>query len=488
MAHSVQNTPLSSAPSRLRSGYRFRTTPTDKQLLAPSPEARKKCVENCYAQNAEVLQTPQNNHAAELQQSSPLNRESIEVQAENIQQNPSEIITQPNTKSQRKRAKNHKQKKNGDQGQANTPSDGENATGQASPKPKQSAQVMKFCVFIHKDFQGDLLAVNLDYLQTYDLVSLNLKCEVTQTGVKVELSTPKDYSNYEKILRKHNIPFSMPHTPRKIDKYVIKGLPHTTDPAVLVSMLREEDFKAEKAVNMTSFKTKKPLPMFLVDFTAGPINDEFLEMDSMAGFKVKVEKFKRNRVPPQCSNCQTYFHTAGNCRAPARCRICAGSHHTSSCTSTETSPKCCLCSGEHRASYKGCKVYKELSLKKTKPQKPKARTQPSAQGVNSTQFSSPPPQKETNSKVEERKKLSKTKTKATQINPIRKPAETQTEKTCTCGSRCPEYNKQSILHDLDEIIGMVDDDKFDTIAAMIKKLYNEVKKVPGKPGTKPQSA
>ena len=145
---------------------------------------------------------------------------------------------------------------------------------------------------------------------------------------------------------------------------------------------------------MTSFKTKQPLPMFLIDLTAGPNNDSILEVDGV-GFKIKFEKYRKSRVPPQCSNCQKYYHTAGNCRTPTRCRNCAGSHQTKSCS--VSSPKCCLCSEEHRANYKGCKVYKDLCKNRKQESKspgPLVRGQPSAQGIR--QAKPPPKQRNIN--------------------------------------------------------------------------------------------
>ena len=168
----------------------------------------------------------------------------------------------------------------------------------------------------------------------------------------------------KKILKEKSVPYSINLPRKKIDKYVIKGLHPKTNTEQISNLLQCKNFQVEKVASMTSFKTKKPLPMFIIEVNKTSDNDtRILGVRNLAGFKVSVELFKKTRVPPQCSNCQMYFHTAGNCRAPARCRVCAGSHHTSSC-SENTTKKCCHCPQEHTANYKGARYTKTCARKR----------------------------------------------------------------------------------------------------------------------------
>ena len=61
----------------------------------------------------------------------------------------------------------------------------------------------------------------------------------------------------------------------------------------------------------------------------------------------------------QCFNCQSFGHSAKNCRSKQKCLICGESHSHEGCPNKEArKPKCANCKGPHVASYKGCPAYK----------------------------------------------------------------------------------------------------------------------------------
>ncbi|KAK2579086.1 hypothetical protein KPH14_010935 [Odynerus spinipes] len=65
---------------------------------------------------------------------------------------------------------------------------------------------------------------------------------------------------------------------------------------------------------------------------------------------------------PQCTRCQTHGHTKNYCTRIPQCVKCAGKHLTEQCNWKDRSNqvKCCNCGGNHPASYKGCKIRKQL--------------------------------------------------------------------------------------------------------------------------------
>ena len=55
----------------------------------------------------------------------------------------------------------------------------------------------------------------------------------------------------------------------------------------------------------------------------------------------------------QCYNCQSFGHSAKNCRSKQKCLICGESHFHKRCPNKEAKkPKCVNCKGPRDASYK----------------------------------------------------------------------------------------------------------------------------------------
>lgn len=76
---------------------------------------------------------------------------------------------------------------------------------------------------------------------------------------------------------------------------------------------------------------------------------------------------KKKRSPPQCHDCQAFYHTSNFCHQSSRCVKCGENHFTSECTKPPSEPaKCALCLGPHTASYRGCPVFKKLKENRRK--------------------------------------------------------------------------------------------------------------------------
>ncbi|GFT68779.1 putative RNA-directed DNA polymerase from transposon X-element [Nephila pilipes] len=71
--------------------------------------------------------------------------------------------------------------------------------------------------------------------------------------------------------------------------------------------------------------------------------------------EVKIEALRKKYGPPQCFRCQGFFDSSTICTRAPRCVKCAGDHFPQDCKKTiEALLKCCLCKGEHSASYLKC--------------------------------------------------------------------------------------------------------------------------------------
>lgn len=69
------------------------------------------------------------------------------------------------------------------------------------------------------------------------------------------------------------------------------------------------------------------------------------------------------QAPIQCYHCMRFGHTAAICRAPRRCKVCAGPHIYKLCTSTNQ-PCCANCGGDHAATFTGCPARRNAALAK----------------------------------------------------------------------------------------------------------------------------
>ena len=77
-----------------------------------------------------------------------------------------------------------------------------------------------------------------------------------------------------------------------------------------------------------------------------------------------MEEFRQPVSVTQCFNCQSFGHSAKNCRSKQKCLICSESHFHKGCHNKEARKhKCANCKGPHVASYKGCPEYKKQTFR-----------------------------------------------------------------------------------------------------------------------------
>ena len=100
------------------------------------------------------------------------------------------------------------------------------------------------------------------------------------------------------------------------------------------------------------------LPIFRLEIN-DPAKTEALISQNLVyqvtGIVYKVEEIRQPVSVTQCFNCQSFGHSAKNCRSNKKCLICGEGHSHKGCPNKEAKkPKCANCKGPHVASYKGC--------------------------------------------------------------------------------------------------------------------------------------
>jgi hypothetical protein len=120
-------------------------------------------------------------------------------------------------------------------------------------------------------------------------------------------------------------------------------------------------------VNILKWKTKEPLPVFMLTFERTENIKKIYEITAIRGMKVEVTPYRKTKVLPQCKNCESWGHSKAYCHKDHRCVKCAGQHNTDNCRKPrETPPKYNNCGENHPAKYRGCIVAKELQALRKK--------------------------------------------------------------------------------------------------------------------------
>lgn len=187
--------------------------------------------------------------------------------------------------------------------------------------------------------------------------------------IKIQAKTIKSYDIVITELDKHNTEYhSFKKKEDKPFKVVLKDMHSSTSLDLLKQELQDKGHTVLRMNNIRKRESNTPLPMFFIDLKANHNNKDIYNLKSLLNTCVKFEAPHKKRVIPQCTKCQRYGHIKNFCHHQPRCVKCIGFHQTSECMLQEknTNVRCVNCEGNHPASYKGCKVYKELQ-KKTYP-------------------------------------------------------------------------------------------------------------------------
>ena len=159
----------------------------------------------------------------------------------------------------------------------------------------------------------------------------------------------------------------------------------TCDVNKIIIDLKNKGLKIISATNKLSWRSKKPLDMFVLAFEAGENINNIYEIKDILKFKVAIEPLKNLKLIPQCKKCQGYGHTQNYCEREPRCVKCPGIHLTRDCTKLSSdSPKYVHCGETHPANYRGCLVAKELQKIKDKKVQNSSNVTQNTTGIQKT--------------------------------------------------------------------------------------------------------
>lgn len=185
---------------------------------------------------------------------------------------------------------------------------------------------------------------------------------LANSTIKINISSIDAYRKLAKFLKEKNV---IHHTyqlkQERAFRVVIRHLHHSVDIEDVKSELLEKGFEVRNMINIRHKITKEPMPLFFVDLEPNEDNKLIYKISYLQNCKIIVEPPNKNRDIPQCTRCQSFFHTKTYCCKPFRCVKCTGSHDSALCTKPKDTPaECVNCSLNHPANYRGCATYKEI--------------------------------------------------------------------------------------------------------------------------------
>jgi hypothetical protein len=238
-------------------------------------------------------------------------------------------------------------------------------------------------IHLHNDVQFHNL---IDFLQRITHKD-SFHCGSTKTGVTIYPHTVDAYRKIVRCLKENQAEF---HTYQlsedKAYRVVIRGLHWSIGEEAIRTEISNLGYRVRNVTNVIS-RDKIKLPLFYVDLEPCKNNNKIFDIKFLCYSRIWVEEPRQRRQPVQCVRCQRYNHTKNHCNLPPRCVKCGANHESSACTKPKDEPAvCCLCSGSHPSSYKGCSVFRDLQNRKS----PVTSTL-TQQNKQSQQQQSPPP-------------------------------------------------------------------------------------------------
>ncbi|GFU08884.1 uncharacterized protein TNCV_1317851 [Trichonephila clavipes] len=191
--------------------------------------------------------------------------------------------------------------------------------------------------------------------------------DVTPVAPKVKPVMMKLFPEYNLILQ------DIHRTHPTATNTHIGGLLASTDPEDIKKDLIDQGIKIEKVAQLRQFKTKSPLPIFMIEITRDENVDDIFKIRSCLYMQIKFDPFRKNSRPTQCYNCNFFHHASQNCSMKTRCLKCGGGHRTGQCEIKEkiVNPTCINCNAQgHMASSTECPLFPKPRKGTTGPVQP----------------------------------------------------------------------------------------------------------------------
>jgi len=149
-------------------------------------------------------------------------------------------------------------------------------------------------------------------------------------------------------------------------RVLAKNIHHSTDIESIKKSIEMQGHVVRGIHNIKSRITKEPLRMFFIDLEPHNNNSEIYNVKHINNAIITIEPPKKVSDMVKCYRSQEFGHIKSYCNKKFRCVKCAENHSSISCPKEKTEPATCAnCHENHAASYKGCRIYQEISKKRS---------------------------------------------------------------------------------------------------------------------------
>lgn len=181
-----------------------------------------------------------------------------------------------------------------------------------------------------------------------ETVTGKFSTELKENKIKVNLETVQDFRTLTTTLEASNIQFHTYADPlSKKTSLVIKNLHVSISEDEIKSELIEK-YPTLVRVTRLHGKDRKPIPVVAVEFSSLENINQILKEKYLCNSVVKFETRRKHKGPIQCSRCQDFGHSKGNCRKNFTCAICAANHLTADCKAQSSIPLCVNCKSANK--------------------------------------------------------------------------------------------------------------------------------------------
>ena len=230
----------------------------------------------------------------------------------------------------------------------------------------------------------DTATVNSIKAQTSGQVTF----EYAASGLKIRTSNAADHQSVVRYLDGRGVEFyTFDPNPGQMVKYILRGLPPSTECEEIMAGLREKGVEVSHARQIKrniledGVRVVTLLPMWVITIPKKPENINNLKhLTGILNFVIRIQDYKSSDRIMQCFRCQNFGHKAEFCHIKDRCVKCAGQHNTRACNKDAAHPvRCANCGGQHSANYQGCpeaQKFKERRGTTRTPSKPQPNRKP----------------------------------------------------------------------------------------------------------------
>ena len=177
-------------------------------------------------------------------------------------------------------------------------------------------------------------------------------------GVAIHLTTSEDREKLKNTLPKESFGGGEKKNLSrvKLSSFFIKNVILGVHLDSLKNKLEEASIKIHSVERVKHFKFQRPSKVVKILIDPQSVN-KINELEILInGEKCPIEPQHLNPVI-RCFGCQSFGHSATNCRSLIRCVTCAESH--SSVENCSGIPKCVNCKGNHQSASFDCPIYQE---------------------------------------------------------------------------------------------------------------------------------